>query len=213
MNQLEHLIQELQDMGITDPSVLAAIKKTPREQFVLPPYIQQAYDNTALPIDCEQTISQPYIVALMTQALRQGDARHKILEIGTGSGYQTAILAQLFDTVWTIERIPALLNQAKVTLDHLGFNNIHYHVGNGTEGWEAASPFDGIVITAAAESIPPALLAQMAPDKSAMVLPVGDPLHTQRLLLLTQTNRTLSERHLSDVRFVPLIKNDWEDLL
>lgn len=207
MNQLERLILDLKTNGITRPQVLEAIKKVPREQFVPPRYIQQAYDNTALPIDCEQTISQPFVVALMTQVLLENGAKHKILEIGTGSGYQTAILATLFDEIYTIERIAPLQKHAKMVLDDLGFQNIHYKIADGSKGWSDAAPFDGIIVTAAAEAVPSALAAQMNPKKSAFVIPVGNRFTGQRLMLYTTHQGIQEARHLIDVQFVPLIEN------
>ena len=168
------LIQQLkQQYGITHPKVLKAISEVPREQFVLPILKKRAYDNTALPIECEQTISQPYIVALMTQALFEHPHPKKILEVGTGSGYQAAILGKIFKSVWTIERIETLYLKAKETLEKFGLTI--YIVNGVMDHWvgQKTAPFDGILVTAAAKHIPPGLLMQLDPLGGLMVIPLG----------------------------------------
>lgn len=208
MRETDQLIRELRAEGIQNPDVLTAIRQIPRHKFVLPANIAHAYDNTPLPIDCDQTISQPYIVALMTQALLENGAKHKILEIGTGSGYQTAILASLFDEVWTIERIEPLQLGAKRVLQELGFKNIHFRVGDGTHGWPTEAPFDGIIVTAAPVAIPPELISQMDPKSSTLVIPVGETRRSQKLMLVRQKNNVVEKSVLSHVSFVPLISDE-----
>jgi protein-L-isoaspartate(D-aspartate) O-methyltransferase len=211
MLHAEHLIQQLIEEGITESRVLEAILHVPREAFVMPGYTSHAYDNTPLPIDCEQTISQPYIVALMTQALIENGAQRKILEIGTGSGYQTAILASIFDEVWSVERIKVLQAGAKKILTKLGYDNIHFLVGDGSHGWKQGAPFDGIIVTAAAPEIPKDLLAQMDPLHSVLIIPVGEYRRGQRLMCVTQHDKVVHMSVLSKVSFVPLISDDEDE--
>lgn len=201
------LLNELRAQGITDPEVLAAIKKVPREKFVVLQHQQHAYKNTALPIECEQTISQPYIVATMTQQLLLPPRPHKVLEIGTGSGYQAAILATLVDEVYTIERIPTLAENAKKVLTELEFNNIHFKCGDGSKGWTEFAPFDAIMVTAAAESIPTELLKQLSPHEGKLLIPVGSQKKVQKLTLITREGDNYREQPLESVIFVPLIAN------
>lgn len=199
------LLKDLKRNGITNQAVLDAISEVPREKFVLPAYKKRAYENTALPIDKEQTISQPFIVALMTQALLEHAHPHKILEIGTGSGYQTAILATLFEEVWTIERIEVLYKKAKQTLVKLGYNNIHYKLGDGTLGWDEHAPYDGIIVTAAALSPPRRLLEQLNPEGGLMVIPIGRPNQVQELTIISRSEGEFTKSVLELVTFVPLI--------
>ncbi|MBI2793002.1 MAG: protein-L-isoaspartate(D-aspartate) O-methyltransferase [Gammaproteobacteria bacterium] len=199
------LLKDLKRNGITNQAVLDAISEVPREKFVLPAYKKRAYENTALPIDKEQTISQPFIVALMTQALLEHAHPHKILEIGTGSGYQTAILATLFEEVWTIERIEVLYTKAKQTLAKLGYNNIHYKLGDGTLGWNEHAPYDGIIVTAAALSPPRKLLEQLNPEGGLMVIPIGRPNQVQELTIISRNEGEFAKSVLELVTFVPLI--------
>jgi len=190
---------------IHDPAVLAAIERVPRHRFV-PEHLQdQAYEDRPLPIGLEQTISQPYIVALMTQALAL-TPDSKVLEIGTGSGYQTAILAELAGDVYTVEVRPELQERARQILAELGYDNIHFRVGNGWEGWPEEAPFDAIIVTAAATEIPQALVQQLAPG-GRMVIPVGEHEWNQHLWLLTKHEDGLEKESLGPVRFVPLIKS------
>lgn len=199
------LIENLIAEGITHPEVLAAIKKVPREKFVLPTLKKRAYENTALPIDCEQTISQPYIVGLMTQALLIHPKPKKILEIGTGSGYQAAVLASIFAEVWTIERIADLSQHAQIVLNKLGYKNIHFKIDDGAKGWAEAAPFDGIIVTAAANTIPKALVEQLSSEHGIMVIPIGGEYKVQHLTLVEKINNQVNSSLLELVRFVPLI--------
>ena len=201
------LIEELRLQGITHPDVLDAIEQVPRERFVLPSFKKRAYDNDALPIDCEQTISQPYIVALMTQALLDNASNSKILEIGTGSGYQTAILATLFKEVYTIERIGSLQEKAKETLTDLGFKNIFYKEADGSQGWEEKAPFGGIMVTASIDLPPTPLLEQIDPNHGCMVIPLGETHQGQTLTLIIRDQNHLETTDLEYVSFVPLISD------
>lgn len=197
------LIQSLRQHGIRDERVLAAMAATPREAFVEAPFAGEAYADTALPIACGQTISQPYIVALMTEAL-QVVPGSRVLEIGTGSGYQTAVLSRLAEHVFTVERYGALAEVAAERLSRLGCRNVTGHVGDGSLGLPDFAPFDRIMVTAAAAEVPPALLEQLAPG-GIMVIPLGeDPLH-QHLWRLRQSEAGVIREDLLAVRFVPLV--------
>ncbi len=193
---------------ITDPDVLAAIERTPRHRFVPEHLQEQAYEDRPLPIGLGQTISQPFVVALMTQALAL-TPESKVLEIGTGSGYQTAILAELAGEVYTVEVRPELQERAKRILDDLGYANIHYRVGDGWEGWPEEAPFEAIIVTAAAPEWPQALIRQLA-EGGRMVIPVGERDWSQTLWLLTKLDGSLIKESLGPVRFVPLIKPDQQ---
>jgi protein-L-isoaspartate(D-aspartate) O-methyltransferase len=201
--QKQVLLQELQALGIHDAKVLAAIKKIPRELFVLDEYQLEAYADIALPIEHQQTISQPYIIARMTEALHLSKSTDKVLEIGTGSGYQTAILAELAKEVYTVERIRALYKEAKKRLKKLNFTNIKFKYGDGYLGWEECAPYDAIIVTAATLKLPGALLDQLKIG-GRMVIPVGD-FFNQKLLLVTKTSRGPAQQVLDPVRFVPLL--------
>jgi protein-L-isoaspartate(D-aspartate) O-methyltransferase len=193
-------------LEITNPAVLDAIKRVPRHQFV-PDHLQDhAYEDRPLPIGQGQTISQPFVVALMTQALDL-TPESKVLEIGTGSGYQTAILAELAGDVYTVEVRPELQERARRILEDLGYTNIHYRVGDGWEGWPEQAPFDAIIVTAAAPEWPRRLIDQLA-NGGRMVIPVGDQTWNQTLWLLTKLDDSLIKESLGPVRFVPLIKPD-----
>jgi protein-L-isoaspartate(D-aspartate) O-methyltransferase len=161
----------------------------------------------ALPIEKEQTISQPYVVALMTQSLLEHPNPQKILEIGTGSGYQAAILSKVFKHVWTIERIEALYLKAKKTLKSLEYDNVHCKLGDGTYGWIDDAPYDGIIVTAAAATIPTALLDQLNPAGGLMVIPVGRIHEVQQLTFLRRNGDLIEERVIEQVTFVPLISD------
>ncbi|MBK7063334.1 MAG: protein-L-isoaspartate(D-aspartate) O-methyltransferase [Rubrivivax sp.] len=196
--------RDIAGRGITDARVLAAMRAVPREHFVPANLRQRAFDDRPLPIGNAQTISQPYIVALMAQALQlQGDEH--VLEIGTGSGYGAAVLARLCRHVDTVERISDLADRARQQLADLGVTNVDVHGGDGTLGWPAAAPFDAIVVTAGGPSVPPALQAQLAPG-GRLVMPVGAQHGGQDLLRLTRSGgddfRTES---LCGVAFVPLL--------
>lgn len=193
---------QLARRGIRDPRVLATMAWLPREWFLPPHLARDAYDDAPLPIGSGQTISQPLIVGLMTQALalRRGA---RVLEIGTGSGYQTAILAHLGFQVFTVERLPDLLVEAEDRFRRLGLRSIETHLGDGAAGWAERAPFQGVIVTAAAPCVPPPLAQQLAPG-GRLVIPLGD-LASQELVILEQGPTGLSERHAGGVRFVPLI--------
>jgi len=196
------IANQVANRGLRDRRVLAAMAWTPREWFLPPHLARSAYDDGPLPIGNGQTISQPYIVALMTAALAPR-RRHRILEVGTGSGYQTAILSRLADTVYTVERLPDLLVEAEERFRRLGLTNIQTRLGDGAAGWAEEAPFDGILVTAAAPHVPEPLLAQLAPH-GRLVIPIGD-LASQELVVLQRSERGLEERSAGAVRFVPLI--------
>lgn len=197
------LLMELRGSGIGDARVLGAIEKTPRELFVPAAFADRAYENVALPIGSGQTVSQPYVVALMTEKLEPG-ARHKILEIGTGSGYQAAVLARLCRRLFTIERHRGLAREAERRFAELKLNNIVCRVGDGAKGWPEQEPFDRIIVTAAAPQIPARLLDGLAED-GILVAPVGEEHHDQRLLRLRRTQSGFVTEDLGWVRFVPLV--------
>jgi protein-L-isoaspartate(D-aspartate) O-methyltransferase len=187
---------------VNDPAVLQAIAAVPRHLFVPQQYRAQAYEDVPLPIGQGQTISQPYIVALMTQALRlRPDSR--VLEIGAGSGYQSAILARITPNVWSVEMIPVLAQSAREKLHGLGLN-VAVRVGDGRLGWPEHAPYDGIIVTAASTDVPPALVIQLA-DGGRLVIPVGGGSWDQRLWLIWREGDTLQRQFLADVRFVPLV--------
>ena len=189
---------------VSNPAVLRAMHTVPREKFVSAALRSAAYDDRALPIDCGQTISQPAVVAYMTEQLRL-ERTDRVLEVGTGSGYQAAVLAEIVSRVHTIERIPALAETAAARLARLGYRNIEVRAGDGTQGWPEAAPFNAIMVTAAAADIPPALVAQLAVG-GRMIMPVGDPDGSQVLMLVERPPRgELVWRELWPVRFVPLL--------
>ncbi len=197
------LIMELRQEGITDTRILSAIERVPRERFVLPSFEDQAYANTALPIDQGQTISQPFVVAFMSAALQVGE-RMKVLEIGTGSGYQAAVLAQLCRRVYTIERYPSLLRAAEQHFTELGLHSITTRLGDGARGWPEQAPFPRIIVTAAADEAPSVLLEQLDVG-GIMVIPLGaDGLH-QELIRIRRTETGYESEELLPVRFVPLV--------
>jgi len=197
------LIMELRAQGIIDTRVLSAIERVPREDFVPADLRDQSYENTALPIGLGQTISQPLIVAIMTQALDIGE-RMIVLEIGAGSGYQTAVLAQLCRRVYTIERHKPLARVAEQLLDRLGYRNVVTRVGDGFKGWPEVAPFDRIIVTAAAPDVPQTLVGQLAPA-GVMVLPIGANPIDQWLIKLTKTPAGIEREELAPVRFVPMV--------
>jgi protein-L-isoaspartate(D-aspartate) O-methyltransferase len=199
------LAQKLQSDGITNAPVLAAIANTPRHLFVEAVLAHKAYENTALPIGQGQTISQPYIVARMTELLLQDKAPGKVLEIGTGSGYQTAILARLFSHVCSVERIKALQFQAKRRLQQLDLHNVSMKHGDGWQGWPSKAPFDSIIVTAAPTEVPVALLQQLT-DGGRLVIPVG--LHDQVLRVYQRNGDEISSKDIEAVRFVPLVPGE-----
>ncbi|MBI2104610.1 MAG: protein-L-isoaspartate(D-aspartate) O-methyltransferase [Candidatus Omnitrophica bacterium] len=196
------VLEQLLARGLTDERLLAAFRKVPRHRFVPPELEAQAYTDHPLPIGAGQTISQPYMVALMTSRLvLQGHER--VLEIGAGSGYQAAILAELALEVFSVERIPELLRAAAERLGALGYLNVHFTAGNGSLGWAAHAPYDAIVVTAAAPEIPEPLLAQLA-DGGTMVLPIGPP-EGQMLVEARKRHGTVTQREIASCVFVPLL--------
>jgi protein-L-isoaspartate(D-aspartate) O-methyltransferase len=196
-------VLSLRAAGVTDPTVLRAMEATPRDAFVAGVFRERAWDDTALPIDCGQTISQPAVVGLMSQALKP-DRRLKVLEIGTGSGYQAAILSRLFRRVYSVERFRTLARAARDILAAQGLTNVTVITGDGTLGLPEQAPFDRIIITAAAEDVPPGLVSQLRVG-GVMVLPVGSSDHIQRLIAVTRTETGLDHHEICDVRFVPLL--------
>lgn len=202
------LIEELRIRGIHDGRVLEAMALVPRERFLDRPFAARAYDDSALPIGEGQTISQPYTVAYQTQSLEL-KAGEKVLEIGTGSGYQTAILAQMGLRVFTIERHVALLEAARKRLESLGFHRIISRAGDGTRGWPEYAPFDAILVTAGAPDVPESLTKQLSPNSGRMVIPIGGQ-QSQTMYLVEKNDDTLSAKELADFAFVPLIgKEGW----
>jgi protein-L-isoaspartate(D-aspartate) O-methyltransferase len=198
------LLMELRKQGIGDTRVLAALERVPREKFVAEQFLKHAYDNIALPITQGQTISQPYVVAYMTEALQLGD-RMKVLEIGTGSGYQTAVLARLCRRVYTIERYRSLLTAAEKRLHDLKITNVVTKLGDGNKGWPEQAAFDRVLVTAAADSRPDALIAQLSPNNGIMVAPVAVNATEQDVIRYTREGDTVREERLLPVRFVPLL--------
>jgi len=192
--------RQIEARGIKSPAVLAAMRKVPRHRFVLPAGINLAYQDHPLQIGSGQTISQPYIVAYMTEAadISPGD---KVLEIGTGSGYQAAVLGEIAREVYTIEIIPELAERARATLAELGYRNVHAKAGNGYLGWPEHAPFDAIVVTAAPDEVPQALVDQLAPG-GIMVVPVGAI--SQDMMIIERTQRGVVQRRTIPVRFVPM---------
>jgi protein-L-isoaspartate(D-aspartate) O-methyltransferase len=195
------MVDALAGQGISDRAVLDALRRVPRHRFVPPSVQDRAYDDTPLPIGFEQTISAPFIVAYMTQALQVTKA-DKVLEIGTGSGYQAAILAELARDVFTIEIVPQLATRAASTLGELGYKNLHPRTGNGYLGWPEEAPFTRIIVTAAPEQVPPALVAQLAVG-GVMVLPVGTD--RQRMLIIRKRADGTTVDETIPVRFVPMV--------
>lgn len=199
----ERMVKEqLERRGIQDPRVLEAMRKVPREKFVPEEYQSHAYEDGALPIGYDQTISQPYIVAFMTEALSL-TGKERVLEIGTGSGYQAAVLAELVLEVFSIEIVEPLARRADKTLAQLGYRNIKLKVGDGYEGWREHAPFDAIMVTAAPEKIPPVLLEQLKVG-GRMIVPVG--IGFQELILVRKTAKGIETRSLLPVRFVPMVE-------
>lgn len=198
----ERLVQRLREEGVSDERVLEVIRSTPRHLFVDEALAHRAYEDTALPIGHNQTLSQPYTVARMSQLLLAGGPLDKVLEIGTGSGYQTAVLARLVERVFSIERIQALQERARERLQDLDLRNVVLRWGDGHEGWPALAPYHGILVTAAAREVPQALLEQLAPG-GRLVMPLGD--QAQQLLLITREGHHFTHQRLEPVRFVPLL--------
>ena len=201
------LVMELRGQGITEQRVLSAIERTPRELFVDEPFSATAYENIALPIACGQTISQPYIVAYMTEAL-EVDPRHRVLEIGTGSGYQAAVLAPLCRMVYTMERHRPLLKAAEARFKALNLHNIVVRHGDGSNGWPEQAPFDRILVTAAVSEIPPKVIAQLKPS-GILVAPLSGPDDferiSQHLVKIIRSDSGSARQELIPVAFVPML--------
>lgn len=198
------LIMELRQQGITDTEVLSAIERVAREVFVSPSFVDQAYENTALPIEEGQTISQPYVVAFMTQAL-DVKPRMRVLEIGTGSGYQAAVLARLCRRVFTIERYRSLLRRAEEKFKAARISNIVTRLGDGANGWPDLAPFDRIIVTAAAPEVPAALKEQLSENGGILIVPVGRDSQAQHIVRIVRQGDEFTSEELLSVRFVPLV--------
>ena len=201
--RLAALVLSLREAGVTDPAVLKAIETTPRDLFVPELFKARSFEDSALPIACGQTISQPQIVGLMTQALTV-EGRHRVLEIGTGSGYQTAVLSKLVRYVYTVERYRTLLGEAQARLKTLGAGNVISRFGDGGEGWPEQAPFDRILVTAAAPGTPQRLLDQLKPS-GVLVAPVGKGAVQQLIRFTGDGAGRWREERLGEVRFVPLL--------
>ena len=195
------VIYQIEKRGIFDNATLKAMRSVKRHLFVPINYRDSAYDDSPLPIGYGQTISQPYIVAYMTQLVNP-NSKSRMLEIGCGSGYQTAVLAEIIDSVYTVEIIPELGQSAAKRLKNLGYENVHVKIADGYFGWEEYGPFDAIVVTAAAEFIPPPLVKQLK-DGGRMVIPVGSPFMTQMLMMVEKKGDKITTKSLFPVRFVP----------
>lgn len=203
------LVLELRQNGITNDKLVEVMERLPREMFVPQAFQPRAYENLALPIGYHQTVSQPHVVALMTQALDLDD-RCKVLEIGTGSGYQAAVLAPLCRRLYSIERHKPLLHQAEERFKKLRIPNITTRFGDGSKGWPEQAPFDRIIVTAAAIDIPPVLVDQLAIG-GIMVVPIGDDQHDQRLVKVVRTEDDTVISDLGWVRFVPFVEGEAEE--
>jgi len=202
--RMDMVKNQISARGVTDSEVLAAMRKVPRHLFVLPGYEADAYGDYPLPINHGQTISQPYIVAYMTEIAKPGKKK-KTLEIGTGSGYQAAVLAEITDTVYTIELIKALSDEALARLRKLGYTNVIGKAGDGYIGWAEYAPYDIIIVTAAAPEIPQALVDQLS-ENGRLVIPVGESNAMQELMLVVKKKGKVETKSLAPVRFVPLVK-------
>ena len=195
---------QIQGRYIRDPGTLAAMSTVPRHKFVPERYLNQAYNDHPLPIGLGQTISQPYIVAFMTELL-QLEPKDRVFELGTGSGYQAAVASKVAGSVYTMEIYKDLADAAKERLESLGFTNVHARHGDGYHGWKEKSPFDAIIVTAAADHIPPPLIEQLKPG-GRLIIPLGSPFSIQQLVLVTKDLKgKVSERPVIAVRFVPLL--------
>ena len=201
------LIRELKEKGITNKNILSAIKKVPRALFVNKNSAQWAYENIALPAECEQTISQPYVVAYMIDCLNLKKT-DKVLEIGTGTGYQAAIISHLCQKIYTIEIFDKLFNQAKINMGKLKIKNIIYKLGNGLNGWGEKILFDAIIVSAASKEIPPKLLQNLK-NNGKLIIPKKYPLENQKLILIEKNSENnFKKKELFDVKFVPLLNNN-----
>lgn len=198
----ERMVQRLIEQGISDTAVLEAMRSVPRHLFLDEAMAHRAYEDTALPIGYQQTLSQPYIVARMTELLIGGRSLSRVLEIGSGSGYQSAVLAGLVDELYALERIKPLLQAARKRMRQLKLRNVQMRHGDGYEGWASQAPFDGILCAAAPEQVPDSLLAQLAPG-GRLVMPVGG--REQMLIVVERTPEGFERRDIEPVRFVPLV--------
>ncbi len=209
VSRMEFLLT-MRKRGIADPAVLRALDEVPRERFVEPDFIDTAYSDQALPIACGQTISQPYVVAYMTEQL-EVRPHHRVLEVGTGSGYQAAVLSRLAREVVTIERYRTLAEQARERLRALGYDNVDVVVGDGLDGAPERAPYDRIIVTAAAETVPQTLIDQLA-DDGVMLLPLGQQHGTQHIVKLTKSSTGITRENQIAVRFVPLLPGQAQEL-
>ena len=201
------LVRELKEKGITNKNILSAIKKVPRALFVNKNSTQWAYENIALPTECEQTISQPYVIAYMIDCLNLKKT-DKVLEIGTGTGYQAAIISHLCQKIYTIEIFDKLFNQAKINMGKLKIKNIIYKLGNGLNGWGEKILFDAIIVSAASKEIPPKLLQNLK-NNGKLIIPKKYPLENQKLILIEKNSENnFKKKELFDVKFVPLLNNN-----
>ena len=205
----DDLLEELKEKGISNKDILNAIQKVPRELFVNKIYFQWAYENIPLPIDCEQTISQPYVVAYMIGCLKLKNT-DSVLEIGTGSGYQTAVISYLCQKVYTIEIFDKLFNQAKINIDKLKIKNVICKLGNGIDGWEEKILFDAIIVSAATDKIPLKLLLNLK-NHGKLIIPIKYSLENQKLILVKKNSEnSFEQKELFDVKFVPLLNKKIE---
>ena len=206
----DNLLEELKEKGISDKNILNAIKKVPRELFVSEASIQLAYENVALPIDCKQTISQPYVVAYMIDCLKLKKT-DVVLEIGTGTGYQTAIISYLCQKIYTIEIFSKLFNQAKFNIEKLKIKNVIHKLGNGVSGWKEKEFFDAIIVSAASKEIPLPLLQNLKIN-GKLIYPKKYPFNNQKLILIKKKDEnSFEEKKLFDVKFVPLLNKNTEN--
>lgn len=204
------MVADLHERGITDTAVLQAMNAVPRELFVPKSHLEFAYYNGALPLPANQTISQPFVVALMLSVLRL-QSHFKVLEIGTGSGYAAAVLSQIVQQVHTIERQEELVDYAKTRLEHLGYANVCIHFGDGTLGWPAAAPYDAIVVAAAGPVVPVTLRNQLG-ENGRLIMPVGSQKKQKLQLVWRKADGRFGQKTLTPVRFVPLIGSEgWDD--
>ncbi len=206
MDRTAMVIEQLKSRGISHKETLKAMEKVPRHLFIPEGYLERAYDDNPLPIGYGQTISQPFMVAYMTEVIKPNSS-FKVLEIGTGSGYQAAILAEIVDSVFSVEIIPELANDAKKLLNKLKYNNIYIKSGDGYYGWKEHAPYDAIIVTAAATYIPPPLIKQLKPE-GIMIIPVGHPYQVQQLVMVKKKGDKVKTNTLFPVKFVPFMRSN-----